>query len=477
MAGELTSLSLAMGRGVVFTGPPPVSTAPAAFTAGQWSVADAASGGTATVTITALPSDGGSAITAIQYKAGAGAWTNSGIASTGTFNITGLTNGAAVNVLVRAVNAIGNGPDSDTKSVTPTAAQPVVVMPTPSFGSDNLRAWIDVRKSYTDWDGSTRLSAFYDDNGHSTVSYVEGLAGLGDGLLQFDKSLQPTKGPSGGILIDSNSVYMDFVSKAIVSGLSKCSIYKYARPIAGTTKRTGVYFSEGASSVPFKTVSVASAGSGYAVGDYITLTGGTGTQAKLKVTAVDGSGGVTSVSSAGYGAYTAPPANPVAQGSVSRPGGTSTGTGATFNLTFDAVGNGSTAARLATYYSNGTGGRKQSSTTAASDGSQIISANGTNSFGAPNNAALTDTTTFHRLGQEMDFTTGVVSYFYDNVADGTGTCAVGALNTSDSVMARVGNDNSLSAAGLMEIVAIVIIGDTLTSGRRALIDSYLQSGA
>lgn len=103
-------------------GVPPVNTAPSAFSAGQWSVEDAASGGTATVTISALPSDGGSAITAIQYKAGAGAWTNSGIASTGSFNITGLTNGAAVNVLVRAVNAIGNGPDSDAKSVTPTAA-------------------------------------------------------------------------------------------------------------------------------------------------------------------------------------------------------------------------------------------------------------------------------------------------------------------------------------------------------------------
>lgn len=97
------------------------TTAPAAFTAGQWSVADAATGGTVTVTISALPSNGGSAITAIQYQVGAGSWTNSGITGTGSFNITGLTNGAAVNIKVRAVNAVGNGPDSDTKSVTPTA--------------------------------------------------------------------------------------------------------------------------------------------------------------------------------------------------------------------------------------------------------------------------------------------------------------------------------------------------------------------
>lgn len=96
------------------------STAPAAFAAGQWSVADAATGGTATVTISALPNNGGSAITAIQYQVGAGSWTNSGILSTGSFNITGLTNGVSVNIKVRAVNAVGSGPDSDTKSLTPT---------------------------------------------------------------------------------------------------------------------------------------------------------------------------------------------------------------------------------------------------------------------------------------------------------------------------------------------------------------------
>lgn len=97
-------------------------TVPAAFTAGQWSVADAATGGTATVTISALPNNGGSANTAIQCQVGAGSWTNSGVSSTGSFNITGLTNGVSVNIMVRAVNAVGNGPDSDTKSVTPTLA-------------------------------------------------------------------------------------------------------------------------------------------------------------------------------------------------------------------------------------------------------------------------------------------------------------------------------------------------------------------
>jgi len=117
LAGAIGSPKLNSGVVTVAS----ATSAPAAFTAGQWSVADAAMGGTATVTISALPNNGGSAITAIQYQVGAGSWTNSGISSTGSFNITGLTNGAAVNVKVRAVNAVGNGPDSDAKSVTPTA--------------------------------------------------------------------------------------------------------------------------------------------------------------------------------------------------------------------------------------------------------------------------------------------------------------------------------------------------------------------
>lgn len=95
---------------------------PDAFTAGQWTISDAASGGDATLVISALPAANGSAITALQRKIGAGAWTSLGGTTTGTYALNDLfTDGAATNVLVRAVNAVGNGPDSDTKSVTTTA--------------------------------------------------------------------------------------------------------------------------------------------------------------------------------------------------------------------------------------------------------------------------------------------------------------------------------------------------------------------
>lgn len=352
-----------------------------------------------------------------------------------------------------------------------------VIMPTPSFGATDLKQWADVRKSYTNWDGTTVPGVFYDDNGHSSVSYLEDLAGNGGGILQFDKSLQPSKGPNGGILIDSNAVYMDFVNKGLLNGLSKMSMYMYARPLAGTSKRTGFFFSDNGNSQPVKALAIVNPGTLYAVGDYILFAGGTGTAGRAKVTAVDGGGGITAAVVAVPGNYTALPANPVSQASTTRPGGTATGTGATFNLTIDPVGGGGTPERAATYISNGTGGRKQTSTTALTIGGQTVSANSSTSVGAPNNAALTDTTTFHRLGQEFDFTTGLVSYFLDGIADGTGVCASGgSFNNADSVVARLGNNNALNAGAMMEIVATVIIGDVLTTGRRAALDTYLQSG-
>lgn len=89
--------------------------------------------------------------------------------------------------------------------------------------------------------------------------------------------------------------------------------------------------------------SVAAAGSGYSVGDIITLTGGTFTiAAQLEVLTLSGSG-VATVRIYNAGVYTVDPSDPVAQGSVSPLGGSS----ATFNCTFAA--NGWTAELNATY--------------------------------------------------------------------------------------------------------------------------------
>jgi hypothetical protein len=103
-----------------FVGGVPSATAPAAFTAGQWT----ATAGTELIelNITALAADGGSAITALQYRLGTGAAVTMTGTGTGIRQITGLTGATAYDVQIRAVNAIGAGEWSDTKTRTPAEA-------------------------------------------------------------------------------------------------------------------------------------------------------------------------------------------------------------------------------------------------------------------------------------------------------------------------------------------------------------------
>jgi hypothetical protein len=93
--------------------------APSAFTVGQWTVTATGASGAISIDLTALPANGGSAITALEYRVGAGAAVTLSGTATGARTVTGLTNGVAVDIQVRAVNAAGNGAWSDTKAVTP----------------------------------------------------------------------------------------------------------------------------------------------------------------------------------------------------------------------------------------------------------------------------------------------------------------------------------------------------------------------
>lgn len=84
---------------------------PDAFTSGDWSVA---SGGS-TVTITTLPDDGGSALTDIEYRVNSGSAVSLGETTTGTYSITASDGD---DVEIRAVNSVGAGAWSDTKTVS-----------------------------------------------------------------------------------------------------------------------------------------------------------------------------------------------------------------------------------------------------------------------------------------------------------------------------------------------------------------------
>lgn len=353
------------------------------------------------------------------------------------------------------------------------------VLPTPSFGSTNLLGWWDIGKTYTDSDGASQAAIAYDSVGYDSVSWLADLSGNGNDWLQGAKDLQPTKGPNNGPMFDSNAVYMECIRKSMLAGLSKISIYAMARPLAGTGKRTLFNISEGTSTVAALTASVASGGTGYVVDEYITLTGGTGTNTVLKVSSVSG-GAVTGVTIAVGGNYSVTPTDPVSQGST-----TGSGTGATFNMTFAIAGGGGTVERLAYYSSAGNTGRKGSITSSVSDGAQnsTSTSNGT-SWGAPNGAALTDTTTFHRLGVEIDLTgaSAVADFYMDGVHDGTQQTwtpvesSPWTFNSTDAVTFRLGNNNALNAALFGELTRMVMLSEVPDSSRRTLIDNYLTSG-
>ena len=99
----------------------PVASEPAAFVDGNWT----ATAGTEqiVINITALPADGGSAITALQYSLNGGSPVTMSGVGTGSRTISGLS-ATAYNVQIRAVNATDANPDnwSDVKARTPTAA-------------------------------------------------------------------------------------------------------------------------------------------------------------------------------------------------------------------------------------------------------------------------------------------------------------------------------------------------------------------
>jgi uncharacterized protein len=80
-------------------------------------------------------------------------------------------------------------------------------------------------------------------------------------------------------------------------------------------------------------ISIQAAGTGYAVNDTVTMTGGTSsTAAVATITKVGGSGQVQGATITTGGSYTVAPANPVAQGTTS-----GIGTGLTLNLAFVAL--------------------------------------------------------------------------------------------------------------------------------------------
>jgi len=102
----------------------PTGAVPEAFVIGEWTLIDAQTAGDLILTVLALPTSVPAA-TDLEYKVDAGSWVSLGDTALQAYTISGLTDTVEVSVLLRAVNAQGNGADSDAKLATPTAAATV----------------------------------------------------------------------------------------------------------------------------------------------------------------------------------------------------------------------------------------------------------------------------------------------------------------------------------------------------------------
>ena len=94
------------------------ATVPAQFNTNQWSLSN--DGVNVTLTVSALPDDGGSALTDLEYSVNGGGYTSLGAATTGDYTITASEGDS---VTLRAVNAVGNGTASASKTVPASGAQ------------------------------------------------------------------------------------------------------------------------------------------------------------------------------------------------------------------------------------------------------------------------------------------------------------------------------------------------------------------
>lgn len=107
---EATTTAIALGV---------ANTVPAQFNSSDWSVSTGVSDKEISLNITALPSNGGSAITAIEYTIDGGTtWTALTGTGTGARVLTMPASATSYTFAIRAVNLVGNGTASATKSAT-----------------------------------------------------------------------------------------------------------------------------------------------------------------------------------------------------------------------------------------------------------------------------------------------------------------------------------------------------------------------
>jgi len=187
------------------------------------------------------------------------------------------------------------------------------------------------RKSYTPGRGENFIITgnYLKQSATSVLGTCMRLSGLFHGSVENNKCLFSY----GTSVVVDNGTYVGGDGSLALTISQSTSVGGTGQSPNGTVSETQILTLSGATQFSAQApTAITNPGSGYIVGELITLAGGTFTTAAvMRVDAVNGSGNITACSVNSAGMYSVNPVSPVAQGSSN-----GSGTGATF--TFDTAG-------------------------------------------------------------------------------------------------------------------------------------------
>lgn len=183
--------------------------------------------GTATVSFT-TPANGGSAITAYEYRLDSGSWVDTGSLS-GNVVITGLSNSATYDISVRAVNSVGDGAASSPASVAVRTTPDAPTLSDVAPGDAILTATFAAPAS----DGGSAISAYQysTDGGATWRTRTSGTTG---------SPLVITTESGSGAALTNGTVYTVQLRAVNSAGSGEASVSLLAAPLGTPSAPTSV---------------------------------------------------------------------------------------------------------------------------------------------------------------------------------------------------------------------------------------------
>ena len=195
--------------------------APAQFAPAQWSVEPGTSAGQIVLTIIALPDDGGSPITALQYNVGAG-WVALSGTGTGARTIT-LTPGQEYLVTVRAVNSVGAGDAAAAREVE-------------AYDPPQLSDYYGIGPGQIPVDWRMHDPAHMTLDGSGAVTAIENAGGAGAGFAL--SSSAPVPRSDNGLLFSGTS-WLNIASNIDANGVHLLAAVRAVEESAGNNPIAG----------------------------------------------------------------------------------------------------------------------------------------------------------------------------------------------------------------------------------------------